>query len=81
MSEIKLLGIFFVTSVLCGCAAVSGAHGDAAVAKQTAAAQAAAGQQPAGVDLNAETITPPTLPPTPAENATTNASKIIAPLH
>jgi hypothetical protein len=75
---VVILGVvpFFLSS----CAAIQGARGDAAVAKQTAEAQATVSQQ-TGKVLNTGTITPPTQPSTPGQNAATNAAKVIAPLH
>jgi hypothetical protein len=82
MLKIRLLGSMVLLFFLSGCAAIQGARGDAAVAKETAAAQAVAAQQSTkAIDVDEQTITPPTQPATPSQNATTNASKVIAPLH
>jgi hypothetical protein len=81
MSRIMELGLLILMGLLSGCAAIQGAHGDAIVAKQTAAAQAASAQSSPGTEVDAETIAPPIQPRTAGQNASSEAAKIIAPLH
>jgi hypothetical protein len=72
------LGILSLVVYLSGCAAIQGAQGDAAVAKETGAAQTAETKEKL---IDTETIVPPTQPPTAGQSAVSGAAKMIAPLH
>lgn len=70
--------MIFVSIVsLSGCAAIQGARGDAASAKELADANA---KNTTGIVLNTQTIAPPTQPQTSEQSAVTNAAKMIAPV-
>jgi hypothetical protein len=79
MHRLAILGIFLLNNLLSGCAFIQGMQGDAAADKQ-AAAQAANSQNSANTTIDTGTITSPVQPKTPAQNATTNAAKMIAPI-
>ena len=61
-----------------GCAAIQGAQGDAVIAKQTTAAQAAASKDTDDTDSQSTASSGSSTPP--SERASTNAAKLIAPL-